>query len=412
MIDNLSEAMEQAVRTLSSASAKDVTLVHHNDTDGLSSGTILLSALEQSGYRTTRFSLEKPYPQVLESLLAREGGIIIFADFAGRIAPLISRINQGRNLVIILDHHPATPSTDPSVINLDGELYGIKGDRDISASATCYLFADILLRHHGKSAVRLSHLGVLGAIGDGFLVDGALAGVNRTILQTAVDAGLMQVDKNSAGEVYHISLGGTTHLAATICGLLDTLGGVGYYDNGTDQGIEVCQNGLAPDLTAYVEDLMATKARIFAQEIQNLRQHIITTANLQWFDVKDRFKPMGIKMVGVFCNEIKDMAFLDQDKFLAGFQHIPDEVPGFGAIPFNATKISMRVSETLTRKIRAGQLPGLDRILPEATEHLGGFSDACHGLSAATTVKIGQEQALIKEIEAVLKKRMEDHGNR
>ena len=156
MIDKLSEAMEQAVRTLSSASATDVTLVHHNDTDGLSSGTILLSALEQSGYRTTRFSLEKPYPQVLESLLAREGGIIIFADFAGRIAPLISRINQGRNLVIILDHHPATPSTDPSVINLDGELYGIKGDRDISASATCYLFADILLRHHGKSADRKS----------------------------------------------------------------------------------------------------------------------------------------------------------------------------------------------------------------------------------------------------------------
>ena len=91
MIHSLSEAMEQAVRTLSSAAAKDVTLVHHNDTDGLSSGTILLSALEQSGYRTTRFSLEKPYPQVLESLLAREGGIIIFADFAGRIAPLISR---------------------------------------------------------------------------------------------------------------------------------------------------------------------------------------------------------------------------------------------------------------------------------------------------------------------------------
>lgn len=412
MIDKLSEAMEQAVRTLSSASATDVTLVHHNDTDGLSSGTILLSALEQSGYRTTRFSLEKPYPQVLESLLAREGGIIIFADFAGRIAPLISRINQGRNLVIILDHHPATPSTDPSVINLDGELYGIKGDRDISASATCYLFADILLRHHGKSAVHLSHLGVLGAIGDGFLVDGALAGVNKTILQTAVAAGLMRVDKNSAGEVYHILLGGTTHLAATICGLLDTLGGVGYYDNGTDRGIEVCQKGLAPDLTAYVEDLMATKARIFAQEIQNLRQHIMTTANLQWFDVKDRFKPMGIKMVGVFCNEIKDMAFLDRDKFLAGFQHIPDEVPGFGAIPFNATKISMRVSETITRKIRDGALPGLDRILPEATEHLGGFSDACHGLSAATTVKIGQEQALIEEIEAVLKKRMEDHGNR
>ncbi|OHD76409.1 MAG: hypothetical protein A3J97_03785 [Spirochaetes bacterium RIFOXYC1_FULL_54_7] len=412
MTTSFAEAMEHAVRILSGAASRDVTLVHHNDTDGLSSGTILLSALEQSGYHTTRFSLEKPYPQVLESLLAREGGIIIFADFAGRIAPLISRINQGRNLVIILDHHPASPSVDPSVINLDGELHGLKGDRDISASATCYLFAETLLRHSGKSAVHLSHLGVLGAIGDGFLVDGALSGVNRTLLETAVDNGLMSVKETPEGESYSISLGGTSHPAATICTVLDTLGGVGYYDKGTDRGIEVCRTGLVPALSSYVEELMATKARIFTWETQKLREHIHTTAYLQWFDVQDRFKPMGIKMVGVFCTEIKDMDFLDQGKFLAGFQHIPDEVPGFGAIAFMATKISMRVSRTLSQRIRAGQLPGLDRILPEATEHLGGFSDACHSLSAATTVKIGQEQALIEEIETILSKRMEQHGNR
>jgi hypothetical protein len=412
MIHSLSEAMEAAANTLSGAASRDVTLVHHNDTDGLSSGAILLSALEACGYQVARFSLEKPYPQVLENLLSKDGGIVVFADFAGRIAPLISSINQGRNLVIILDHHPATPSVDPRVINLDGELHGLKGDRDISASATCYLFADILLRQHGKSATHLSHLGVLGAIGDGFLVDGALSGVNRTLMQTAVDTGLLGVEKTTSGESYHISLGGTSHPAATICTILDTLGGVGYYDSGTDRGIEVCRTGLAPALSGYVQDLLATKERIFTQEIQNLREHIHTTANLQWFDLKDRFRPMGIKMVGVFCTEIKDLDFLDRNKFLAGFQHIPDEVPGFGAIAFNATKISMRVSEVLTQRIRAGQLPGLDRILPEATEHLGGFSDACHGLSAATTIKIGQEQALIEEIEVVLKKRMEQHGNR
>ncbi|MFH2113990.1 MAG: hypothetical protein ABIJ86_05735 [Spirochaetota bacterium] len=412
MMNSLSEAMEHAVRTLSRVASRDVTLVHHNDTDGLSSGTILQSALEQSGYHTTRFSLEKPYPQVLESLLARDGGIIVFADFAGRIASLISRINQGRNLVLILDHHPASPSADPSVINLDGELHGLKGDRDISASATCYLFAEALLHHSGQSAAHLSHLGVLGAIGDGFLVDGALSGVNRTILETAVGTGLMKVEETPAGETYYILLGGENHPAATICTILDTLGGVGYYDKGTDRGIEVCQSGLAPSLSGYVADLMATKTRIFTQEIQNLRTHIHTTAHLQWFDVQDRFRPMGIKMVGVFCTEIKDMDFMDHDKYLAGFQHIPDEVPGFGSIPFNATKISMRVSEVLTQRIRAGALPGLDRILPEATEHLGGFSDACHGLSAATTVKIGQEQSLIEEIETVLSKRMEQHGKR
>jgi len=60
----------------------------------------------------------------------------------------------------------------------------------------------------------------------------------------------------------------------------------------------------------------------------------------------------------------------------------------------------------LTAKIRSGEIPGLNSFLPEATANIGGFADACHGLSAATTVKIGQEQLLIDEIEKVLELRM------
>ena len=45
---------------------------------------------------------------------------------------------------------------------------------------------------------------------------------------------------------------------------------------------------------------------------------------------------------------------------------------------------------------------GLDILLPEATHTLGGFSDACHSLTAATTVAIGKEEALIKQMEQIL----------
>jgi hypothetical protein len=41
-------------------------------------------------------------------------------------------------------------------------------------------------------------------------------------------------------------------------------------------------------------------------------------------------------------------------------------------------------------------------LLPEATNKLGGFSDACHTLTAATTVTIGKEEALIEEMERLL----------
>ena len=402
MIDNLLSAMREAVTLVKNHPARDVILIHHNDTDGLTSGAILEAAFETAAYRTTRYSLEKPYPQVLEVLLARQDQIIIFADFAGKIAPLISEINRRKNLVLILDHHPAEPVDDPTVLNLDGALFGLRGDRDISASATCYLFASELLESIGLSARTLAHLGTLGAVGDGFFVDGALSGINREVMTIAAEQGLLGVTTTPDGEEYTIVLGDREFAAAEVCEALDTVGGVGYYSDGATRGVQICRFGLDEANEAYIRELILQKDRIFEKETERLKKEIQTTEHLQWFDVEDRFQPMGIKMIGVFCNTIKDSDFLDETKYLAGFQHVPDRVPGFGDIAFNSTKISMRVSKYLTDKIRAGEIPGLDSFLPEATSHLGGFSDACHGLSAATTVRIGEEKLLIEEIERVL----------
>lgn len=407
MIEKLVNAMEEAIIAIKKYPSRKVSLFHHNDSDGLSSGTILLNAFEKVGYDISRFSLEKPYPQVLDKILKNKDRIVLFADFAGKIGPMISKINNGNNLVLILDHHPAESVDDDFVFNLDAELFGLKGDRDISASATCYLFADSLLRSFGFPGESYSHLGVLGAIGDGFLVNGALSAVNQDILKIAVRQKLIRVDNTAIGEEYHIKLGAKEYPATEICSILDTLGGVGYYDGGTTRGIKVCQSGVDSETALYLEDLKLKKENAFACEIEFLKTNLLTTEHIQWFNVEDRFKPMGVKMIGVFCTLIKDMDFLDESKYLAGFQNVPDMVPGFGNIEFNSTKISMRVSEYLTDKIRSDQSPGLSSILPEATDNLGGFSDACHSLSAATTVKIGQEQNLINEIETVLMKRME-----
>ena len=404
MKNELVSVMQGAVRTLKSYPSKKINLFHHNDTDGLTSGTILLHAFGEAGYDISRFSLEKPYPQVLERIFAGSGQIIIFADFAGKIAPMISQLNGGKNLVLIIDHHPAEESGDENVMNLDGDLFGLKGDRDISASATCFLFAQVLLESIGRNADFLSHLGTLGAIGDRFLVDGALSGVNREVMEIAVRQRLIRVIKNNTGEEYFIILNDVEYAANDICTALDILGGVGYYQNGTALGIELCQNGITQTLKKLIDELNTKKEDIFTREIEVLKKGINTTKNLNWFDVKDRFQPMGVKMIGVFCNIIKNMDFLDKTKYLAGFQTVPNEVPGFGQIEFNSTKISMRVSDFLTGEIRNEAVPGLNSFLPAATHNIGGFADACHGLSAATTVKIGQEEALIIEIEKELSK--------
>lgn len=405
MRNTLMDAMKQAIREVKQWPDKSVQVFHHNDADGLSSGAILTRALERQGFEVQRFCLEKPYPAVLKKIYEQEGRILIFADFAGRIAPLLSELNQGRNLTLILDHHVAEASTDPKVHNLDPDLYGLKGDRDISASTTCYLFA-ITLDSVNRD---MAHIAAVGAVGDGFFVDGQLVSQNREVALEAVQQGLIEIRKHAKGEQYLLT-GSKGQIPCTEFGdYLDILGGVGYYQKGPDMGVGVCLEGVTPESDRMVEELKAVRTKIFNEEITRLKAGALKKApHIQWFHVEKRFFPMGVKMIGAFCDAIKDTNLIDPQKYLAGFQIIPDEIPGFGAIKFNEVKISMRVSPYMEGEIRAGRAMGLNILLPEATTRLGGFSDACHSLTAATTVAIGKEEKLIEEMEKIIEG--ESHG--
>ncbi len=152
-----------------------------------------------------------------------------------------------------------------------------------------------------------------------------------------------------------------------------------------------------------VEDLKAIRTKVFDEEIARLKAGGMKQApHIQWFHVEKRLFPMGVKMIGAFCDTIRVTDLIDPKKYLAGFQIIPDEIPGFAPISFKEVKISMRVSPAMEAEIRAGRAMGLNILLPEATTRLGGFSDACHSLTAATTVAIGKEEKLIDEMEKII----------
>ena len=399
MVDKWVEAIQQAIRELKEWPDKTVQIFHHNDSDGLSSGAILTRALERQGFKVQRFCLEKPYPAVLRKIYEQEGKILIFADFGGRIAPMLSELNKGRNLTLILDHHVAEASTDPRVHNLDPDLFGLKGDRDISGSTTCYLFAvtlDLVNRD-------LAYIAAVGAVGDGFFVNGELVSQNREVALEAVEQGKIEIRKHENGELYLLNGPKGQIPVAEFGDYLDILGGVGYYQKGPDIGIKVCLEGVSTESDQMVEELKVIRTKVFDQEIVRLKSGELKQApHIQWFHVENRFFPMGVKMIGAFCDAIKDTALVDPLKYIAGFQIIPDEIPGFGAITFNEVKISMRVAPYMEGEIRAGRAMGLNVLLPEATTRLGGFSDACHSLTAATTVAIGKEEKLIAEMEKII----------
>ena len=399
MIKDWVDAMGRAIRELEQWPDKSVQVFHHNDSDGLSSGAILTRALERQGYRVQRFCLEKPYPAVLRKVFEQRGRLLIFADFAGRIAPMISELNKGRNLTLILDHHVAEASTDPRVHNLDPDLFGLKGDRDISASTTCYLFA-LQLNPINRD---LAYIAAVGAVGDGFFVDGQLVSQNRDAALEAASQGLIEIRKHENGEEYLLTGAKGGIPVAELGDYLDILGGVGYYQKGPDMGVRVCLEGVSPESDRMVEELKAIRTRLFDQEIARLKSGDLKQApHILWFCVEKRFYPMGVKMIGAFCDAIRVTDLIDPTKYLAGFQIIPDEIPGFDAIKFNEVKVSMRVSPAMEGEIRAGRAMGLNILLPEATTRLGGFSDACHSLTAATTVGIGKEEKLIEEMEKIM----------
>ena len=399
MRDQLINAMQNAIQEVRRWPKKEVQIFHHNDSDGLSSGAILTRTFERAGFAVRRFCLEKPYPALLKKVYDQEGGLIVLADFAGRIAPLLSDLNRGRNLTLILDHHVAAASTDSRVHNLDPDLYGLKGDRDIAGATTCYLFAHTWDPENEDLAV----IAAIGAVGDEFFVDGCLVSENRAVALEAVKQGRMEIRPQTVGERYYLNTAGGPVPCDEFGAYLDTLGAAGFYRHGPDMGVKVCLEGKCPESDRMLDELRAIQTKAFEDEKTRIRSGALKkTEHIQWFHVENRFAPMGVKMIGVFCDAIKNAAYVDPERYVAGFQIIPDQIPGFGPVGMNDVKISMRVSAKMEGDIRAGKKMGLDVLLPEATNKLGGFSDACHTLTAATTVAIGKEEALIQEMEKIL----------
>lgn len=377
-----------------------VAIVHHNDADGLSSAVLLAEAVRKLGGEIRRFCLEKPYPAAIEAVHARSPGLIVYVDFGGRSAAEIARINQRRHPVLILDHHAPETTADDTVCNINPIFAGLRGDRDLSAAGVAYLFCQTL----DDSNRELVHLALIGAIGDSQDHTGQLDGYNLRLFEQAEAAGTLQPQGSACRNAVLTGFKGHQDNApvtlAEISRDATTLGAVGYLSGGIHLGMQLLTAGYNEKIAEALHQLTELKNQRFAAMEQRLAAgHLHKTNHIQWFDVKDSFYPLGVKMVGVFCSSIRDKAWIDGDKYIAGFQYIPDHIPDLGEIPIDSTKISMRMPEPLQKKMFAGQAQTLLEILPPATTALGGFVDGCHSYSAATTVAKGQEKALVAEME-------------
>jgi hypothetical protein len=398
--ENFIEEIRKGIH-LMRAAGSEVALVHHNDADGLTSAAVLETALTRAGFSVHRICIERVHPPIVARIHEQFPMTIFYVDLGGQAAPVISDANQGKRTTLILDHHHPQKPTDSRVINISTEFFGLSGDMDISASTAAYFFA-LELDDANRD---LAHVAVLGAVGDEHDREGGLVKENRDALLDAIEQGQVQVDVDEQGkEICSLTLFGDVVPMAPLAIAVTTFGGVGYYSDGPDIGVQVCLKGLFPEAKLRLEELRRTQQAAYQETTARLiRDGFQETEHIQWFTVGDDFSPMGVKIIGEYCWDIRNESFVNPEKYIVGFQNMASEIPGVGSFNWAQTKASMRLPTPLEHKILGDRsMPGLSYLTPEAARQVGGSIDACHDYTAATIVDVGQEEALVMAMEKLV----------
>lgn len=376
---------EKAVSLLRGGKSGEHIVVHHDDADGLCSAAILKEALRREGLTVTTLCLEKVYPEVIADLHSRAGRVIIYADIGSSHADLISDLNRGRSLTIILDHHDPKPSRDPRVLDLNLENFGFRGETDFSGATCCYLFAKALNAEN-------SELAYLALVGSFEIPEGYLS-INKTVLDEALKNGVIRI----RGKNFEIS-----KLKVNIDFLfskLQILGAVGYYVGGPDIGVEACLHGVSSDAERIISDL-EDKRKVANRKLLGklYREGFKETGHIQWFEAGEVYAGMGTKVIGQFCSFLSyQTRLIKPNKYILGLVDVPPEIPKWGRLKDNFIKASVRVPKPMQPLIDGGKLPGAVNILEMASDGFG-VADG-HQYAASVIAPADKKMDLINNAE-------------
>ncbi len=392
------DEVDRAVKTfLKEEDGRKITVIHHNDADGICSGVLQKVMLEELNVDYELICVEKVYPEIIDKIHRERDGIFIYTDLGGLASGIIAEKTKEGSYSFIIDHHPAKDVQKNNVTILDPELAGISGDVFISASTLNYIFAQRVT----DSIRDYAYVALLGAVGDYHDRYGGVLGFDRYVLSESVSLEQVEIRIEGMKERYCIRKFG--EYADVFSKRLTTLGSVGYLKKGYLDGLKACFEGFDEKTMKKVEKLEEIKQKKFRDEIQRLGNGMNETENVQWFSVDKRFDPMGVKTIGEFCQQIKDMSFINPLKYLVGFQDMPNTIPDLGRLEWEGVKVSARAPSTLERMILNGKVPGYDFLIPKASELVGGYADATHKIAAATVIHKGKEREFVSAMEEVLK---------
>jgi RecJ-like exonuclease len=171
----------------------EISVITHLDADGITSGSIMATALARMGARCSVRTVSDMNPGVIERMKAEARDFYVITDLGGGMAAQFRKALGDRWVVI--DHHQIPEeemTTDDAGQVMNAWKFGIDGGTEVPAGGMAYMVASALDRKNRD----LSCIAVVSAVGDrqdqgdkkSFL------GVNKEILETAKSMGLVNVD--------------------------------------------------------------------------------------------------------------------------------------------------------------------------------------------------------------------------
>ncbi|HEV8404509.1 MAG TPA: DHH family phosphoesterase [Nitrososphaera sp.] len=171
----------------------EIAVVTHLDADGITSGSIIASALRRMGARCSVRAVSDMNVSVIEKMKSDNRDFYVITDLGGGWASHLRKA-LGNGWVVI-DHHQIPDEemlTDDGGQILNAWKYGIDGGRDVPAGGMAYMVATALERKNRD----LSCVAVVSAVADRQDQGDkkSFVGLNTEILKTAQSLGLVSVD--------------------------------------------------------------------------------------------------------------------------------------------------------------------------------------------------------------------------
>ncbi|MAG47012.1 hypothetical protein CL617_00260 [archaeon] len=169
---------------------KPIRVVTHNDTDGITSGSIMCKALIRAGRKFVISYVKQLDEETLKEISKEKYETILFTDLGSGYLKLIKKFLVNK-CVFIFDHHEIEDGggdNTKEIIHVNPKLINEENYSFASGAGVVYLFCKSL----NKENVDLSYLALIGAIGD---IQDLQEGVNKIILDDAVSNNKIEVKR-------------------------------------------------------------------------------------------------------------------------------------------------------------------------------------------------------------------------